>query len=98
MDIKKYAEKFKEVVIASDAVNILDELFTHEYAKFDETERIRLIRHFLYGLCVGESMSELDEVDNPFHWFTTFEETIFTMFLDRHGYRLTPDKMRIIKA
>ena len=97
MDIEKYSEKFKEVVIASDAVNILDELFTHEYAKFDETERIRLIRHFLYGLCVGESLSETNE-SKPFHWFTAFEETIFTMFLDRHGYYLTPDKMKIIKA
>ena len=97
MDIEKYSEKFKEVVIASDAVNILDELFTHEYAKFDEIERIRLIRHFLYGLCVGESLSETNE-SKPFHWFTTFEETIFTMFLDRHSYRLTPDKMKIIKA
>lgn len=97
MDTKKYAEKFKEVVIVSDAVDVLDEMFTHEYAKFDEIERIRLIRHFLYGLCVGESMSEINE-NNPFHWFTIFEETIFGMFLDRHGYYLTPDKMRIIKA
>lgn len=96
MDIKEYSEKFKKVVTVPDAVDVLDELFTHKYAKFDETERIRLIRHFLYGLCVGESMSEINE-DNPFHWFTIFEESIFVMFLDRHGYYLTPDKTGVIR-
>lgn len=96
MDIEKYAEKFKEVVTVPDAVDVLDELFTHKYAKFDEVERIRLIRHFLYGLCVGESMSKY-EVDNPLPWFTIFEESIFVMFLDRHDYYLTPDKTEVIK-
>ena len=97
MDIEKYAEKFKEVVIASDAVNILDELFMHEYAKFDETERIRLILHFFNGLCVGESMSELDEDNNPIHWFTVFHEQIIDMFLSRHNYYLDPSRTKIFK-
>lgn len=97
MDIEKYSEKFKKVVIVSDAVDVLDEMFTHEYAEFNEVERIRLIYHFLYGFCVGESMSELNE-GNPFHWFTTFRETIIDMFLSRHGYYLDPTKTKIIKA
>lgn len=97
MDIEKYAEKFKKVRMLSDAVDILDELFTYEYQKFDEVERIRLIFHFLNGLCVGESMSKLDEIDNPFHWFTIFHDQIINMFLNRHNYYLDPSRTKIFR-
>lgn len=98
MDIEKYSEKFKKVILVSDAVDVLDELFTYEYQKFDEVDRIRLIFHFFNGFCVGESMSKLDEDDNPMHWFTAFRETIIDMFLSRHEYYLDPSRTKIIKT
>lgn len=83
MNIEKYSKKFKSVVIASDAVDILDELFKYEYQKFDKIDRIRLVLQFFNGFCVSESMSEITK-DNPFHWFTMFHDTIIDMFLSRH--------------
>ena len=98
MDIEKYSEKFKKVVIASDAVDILDELFKYEYQKFDKIDRIRLVLQFFNGFCVSESMSKLDEDNNPIHWFTAFHNEILDMFLSRHGYYLDPSRTKIIKA
>lgn len=97
MNIEKYSEKFKKVIIVSDAVDVLDEMFTYEYKKFDEIERILLIFHFFNGLCVGESMSKLNEEDNPIHWFTAFHDTIIDMFLSRHNYYLDPSRTKIFK-
>ena len=96
MNIIELAEKFKSVKIVCDAVDILDEIFEQKCKSFNEIDSIRFVHCFFEGLCVGESMSTLNE-NNPFHWFSTFQDTIFDMFLDRHGYYLSPDRNKIIK-
>lgn len=96
MNIIELTEKFKAVKICSDAADILDEIFEQKCKSFSEIDSIRFVDCFFEGLCAGESMSTLNE-DNPFHWFSTFYETIFDMFLDRHGYYLSPDRTKIIK-
>lgn len=96
MDNIELAEKFKSVKIACEAVDILDEIFEQKRKNFNEIDSIRFVNCFLEGLCVGESMSALNE-NNPFHWFSSFRETIFDMFLCRHGYYLSPGRIHIIK-
>lgn len=96
MNISEFAEKFKSVKIVCDAVDVLDEIFEQKRKNFNEIDSIRFVYCFFEGLCVGESMSTLNE-DNPFHWFSAFRDTTFDMFLDRHGYYLSPNRSEIIK-
>lgn len=94
METKELVEQFKAVRMVSDAVNVLDKLFDERIQCLNEIESIRAIRYFLDGLCVGESFSEINE-HNPFHWYTMWNESIFNMFLSRHGYYLTNDNMLV---
>ena len=96
MNIIELAEKFKSVKLVSDAVDVLDEIFEQKRKNFNEIDSIRFVHCFFEGLCVGESMSDLNE-DNQFHWFSDFYEATFNMFLSRHGYYLSPDGSKVIK-
>ena len=81
--INELVEKFKNVKLCCHAVDILDEMW--EYNKLigvDDVNNIRIIHSFLKGLCVGEGLN----TQNLLNWFTCFNDTIFDMFLGRHGY------------
>ena len=81
--INELVEKFKNVKICCDAVDILDEMWeSNKEIGIDDVNNIRIVHSFLKGLCVGEGLNPQE----PFNWFTCFNDTIFDMFLDRHDY------------
>lgn len=55
----------------------------------DDVNNIRVVYSFLKGLCVGEGLNPQE----PFNWFTCFNETIFDMFLSRHDYYRNGDQL-----
>ena len=87
--ITELTEKFKKVKLVCDGADILDEIYANNLNNIGEIESIRVVHSFLIGLCVGECMN----AEEPFHWFTIFHETIFSMFLDRHGYSMNGNKL-----
>lgn len=88
--INELVEKFKNVKIACNAVDILDEMWeSNKSIGIGDVGNIRIIQSFLKGLCVGEGLNPQE----PFNWFTCFSDTIFDMFLERHGYYRNGSKL-----
>lgn len=88
--INELTEKFKNVKICCDAVDILDEMWeSNKSIGIDDVNNIRIILSFLKGVCVGEGLNPQE----PFNWITCFHETIFDMFLERHEYYRLGDKL-----
>lgn len=83
-------EKFKKVRLVCDGADVLDEIYENNVENIGEVESIRVVHSFLIGLCVGEG---LNPEGQPFCWFTCFHETMFSMFLDRHGYYMNENKL-----
>lgn len=88
--INELTEKFKNVKICCDAVDILDEMWeSNNSIGIDDVGNIRIIYSFLKGVCVGEGLNPQE----PFKWITCFSDTIFDMFLERHGYYKNGNKL-----
>lgn len=87
--INYYVEKFDNVKLVYQAVDILDEVFEKVSKSYNEGDSLNIIHIFFEGICIGESLNG----NETFHWFTQFNEAIFNMFLDRHGYYLNNNKL-----
>ena len=82
----EWADKFKKVLIASDVVDIMDEIVKYimeeaEEKSVDDAMRFAVI--FFEGVACG-AQSKMPDGETSF--FVLFHDTIVNMFASRHGY------------